>query len=173
VDQLTKKNLKKVIDDLFKSFDIGVLESNYFFGNLDKFITYKAFKDKEEVQYKGYFTSAFLRVLKTKFKMLIDRIRLGKQNYRIRYSCFTSDFWTVYSSEFFNPKWYKKMYLNKDFTDAECCLHYVFVGWRKGFNPSLIFNANLYLLTNDDVKQAGLNPLVHYLQYGVKENREI
>lgn len=173
VDKSTKKNLKKVIDELFLSFDIGSLDASYFFGDLDKFITYKAFKESEDSQYKVISSSVFLRRVKTKLKMSIDRIKLGKQNYRIQYSCYTSDFWTVYSSKFFNPKWYKETYLNKDFTDEECCLHYVFVGWRKGFNPSSLFNANLYLLTNEDVKQAGLNPLVHYLKYGVKESREI
>jgi GT2 family glycosyltransferase len=51
--------------------------------------------------------------------------------------------------------------------------HFLQVGWKIGLNPSLKFNTNAYLEMYQDVLEAELNPLVHYLKYGKKEKRKI
>lgn len=40
-------------------------------------------------------------------------------------------------------------------------------------NPSPAFNAAQYLLDYPDVAESGVNPLVHYLRYGKKEERKV
>ena len=49
--------------------------------------------------------------------------------------------------------------------------HYLEVGWRSGYDPSPVFSTSGYLLVNPDVKEAGINPLVHYLACGRHEGR--
>jgi len=49
--------------------------------------------------------------------------------------------------------------------------HFVTSGWKRGHSPSAGFDTPYYLLKNDDVRVAGLNPLFHYLEYGQAERR--
>lgn len=49
--------------------------------------------------------------------------------------------------------------------------HYLTTGWRAGHDPSERFSTELYLEENDDVDEADVNPLVHYLRYGREEGR--
>lgn len=49
--------------------------------------------------------------------------------------------------------------------------HYLSIGWLQNLNPCPWFNTKAYLSANKDVKNAGTNPFVHYLTYGLKENR--
>ena len=45
--------------------------------------------------------------------------------------------------------------------------HYHQLGWREGRDPSANFDTTLYLLRNPDVAAAGVDPLEHYLAFGV------
>lgn len=49
---------------------------------------------------------------------------------------------------------------------APAPVHYARKAWRKGKNPSRRFSVNLYLQMYEEVKQAGIEPLRHYLQVG-------
>ena len=49
----------------------------------------------------------------------------------------------------------------------------MFYGGPEGRSPNKVFNTKYYLEQNPDVKSAGMNPLVHYLEYGKKEGRRI
>ena len=49
--------------------------------------------------------------------------------------------------------------------------HYLKVGWKKGKNPSKMFSTSEYFNYNPDVEEAGINPLLHYVQYGHAQNR--
>jgi hypothetical protein len=50
--------------------------------------------------------------------------------------------------------------------------HYCALGWRgEKCNPNELFDTAWYLSINDDVKEAGVNPLYHYIQAGEAENR--
>jgi hypothetical protein len=55
--------------------------------------------------------------------------------------------------------------------NADLATHYMTEGWRQGRNPSAWFDTERYLAANSDVAAAGVNPLVHYLQYGRAEGR--
>ena len=74
----------------------------------------------------------------------------------------------IRNSTLFDAQWYQKTYAIKD---ADLAAHYLFIGWKKGYNPSPLFDGNLYLSFYDDVYQAEMNPLWHYEQYGKKKKR--
>ena len=52
-------------------------------------------------------------------------------------------------------------------------IHYMQIGWKRGYNPSDKFDTNQYLEDNPDVARSGINPLEHYVLYGKKEGRKI
>lgn len=49
--------------------------------------------------------------------------------------------------------------------------HYLDSGWRHGLNPSALFNTSYYLETNPEVAAAGINPFLHWVNYGRHEKR--
>lgn len=69
----------------------------------------------------------------------------------------------------FDEKFYKTQY-NSTYS-GNPLEHYLFEGYKKGFCPSLNFNSFKYLNQYTDVKESGLNPLVHYVLYGIKEGK--
>lgn len=169
-----QQKMQQIIQKLFDYFDLNnlALDLNYFAGNLDKFVTFVTFSNHK---YSGKRLSKHdvkIRVLKLKYNLFIKKKSLNKIQYKQYCSCLTDDFWILYCSELFDPNWYKTTFLNDSCSDLDSCLHYLFVGWRKGFNPSVGFDGNYYLLNNVDVKRAGVNPLVHYLRFGQNEKRE-
>ena len=46
-------------------------------------------------------------------------------------------------------------------------------GWREGRDPSPVFDTSAYLAANPDIAAAGLDPLDHYLRFGVYEGRSL
>jgi hypothetical protein len=50
--------------------------------------------------------------------------------------------------------------------------HYLFIGFRRGFDPSALFDTKYYLETHPDVVAAQVNPLMHYLACGRAERRD-
>ena len=81
-----------------------------------------------------------------------------------------SDYDYIRKSKFFNKKWYLRHYPSIQGNPIEYYLNY---GWKKGHNPSKYFNTNEYLELNSDIKQAHINPLLHYIKYGKREGRII
>lgn len=51
--------------------------------------------------------------------------------------------------------------------------HYMEWGWSEGRNPTAWMDIYGYLDDNPDVAAAQMNPLLHYLSYGIHEGREI
>jgi hypothetical protein len=47
----------------------------------------------------------------------------------------------------------------------------LYYGFNEG-NPSEKFDSSLYLGHNPDVRISGMNPLLHYIRLGQKENRQ-
>jgi capsular polysaccharide biosynthesis protein len=56
---------------------------------------------------------------------------------------------------------------------AELLDHYDRHGWREGLDPSPLFSTVRYLKANPDVADAGVNPLMHYIQYGHSDGRPL
>ncbi len=77
-----------------------------------------------------------------------------------------------------HPYFLNDWYLGQD-TDLAATLtvspleHYLDRGWREGRAPNPLFNPQAYLERYPDVGEAGIEPLTHYLMYGLNEKREI
>ncbi len=84
-----------------------------------------------------------------------------------------ADYQTIVSSKYFDAKWYRTTYLPKEKDPTDFAQHYLSIGWRKGNDPSPLFSTTKYLANNPDVKKAGMNPLLHYIRFGIKEGRKI
>lgn len=82
---------------------------------------------------------------------------------------FEEQYTTIESSNLFNKKWYISKYLKSSNEDP--IKHYLNEGCEKNFNPSPEFDTKWYLDRYTDVKNARMNPLIHYILYGRKENR--
>ncbi|WP_417692152.1 FkbM family methyltransferase [Roseibium sp.] len=50
-------------------------------------------------------------------------------------------------------------------------VHYLLTGWKRGLDPSSAFSTNGYLALHADVRDAGLVPLLHFLERGEEEGR--
>lgn len=82
----------------------------------------------------------------------------------------------ISNSSFFDSNWYQNELVKRGI----CCqdkrrdqlfCHYLEIGWKKGINPSCQFDGERYLKDYPDIKEAGINPLIHYELYGKKEGR--
>ena len=72
----------------------------------------------------------------------------------------------------FDGAWYRACFA--DGTAPQDPLeHYLSVGWREGRDPTQWFSGRHYLARNPDVVAAGVNPFLHYLTQGRKENRPL
>ncbi|MYZ48605.1 glycosyltransferase family 4 protein [Propylenella binzhouense] len=54
---------------------------------------------------------------------------------------------------------------------ADAWLHFLQDGWRKGLDPCAGFSTGRYLAGHPDVRRARINPLLHYILYGLAEGR--
>ena len=54
---------------------------------------------------------------------------------------------------------------------GDLILHYCTKGWKQGLDPSELFETNSYLSKYPDVKEEGSNPMRHFFQFGIHENR--
>ena len=74
----------------------------------------------------------------------------------------------------FDAKWYVRRYLKDERkSDVEPLSHYLAEGASKRYWPSAMFDPAAYLDLHVDVKEAGVDPLAHYVQYGKKEGRPV
>lgn len=78
----------------------------------------------------------------------------------------------IESSILFDKFYYLKQY-GDCLGDLDPVIHYLFVGWKNGYNPSIHFNNDAYLSNYTDVWYSNMNPLIHYELYGKKEGRKI
>ncbi|MBQ0033269.1 MAG: glycosyltransferase, partial [bacterium] len=79
----------------------------------------------------------------------------------------------VRHSPLFDANWYFAQYPEVVRSGRDPADHYCFVGWKKGFLPSLLFDGNAYLAANPDVRLAKRNPLVHYVLIGFSQQRPL
>lgn len=74
----------------------------------------------------------------------------------------------------FDLEWYRMRADLPKTADADQVFeHFLETGWKEGLDPAPMFSTNGYLGRNPDVKEAGLNPLWHYLVYGRHERRKM
>lgn len=73
----------------------------------------------------------------------------------------------IEKSALFDKEYYKSNYGIED----KHVEHYIKEGSKLGYNPSKEFNTDFYLKTYVDVLKSNMNPLFHYILYGIFENR--
>ncbi|WP_213684846.1 glycosyltransferase [Roseicyclus sp.] len=69
---------------------------------------------------------------------------------------------------FFDAEFYAAQYPDMRGNAHDLALHYHKHGWREGRNPAADFETAYYLQTNPELADAGVNPLLHYAQIGVR-----
>lgn len=72
---------------------------------------------------------------------------------------------------FFDTKFYRKKYLNNNDT-INPLYHYLSSTSTFGYKLSDNFDGQYYLNKYPDVLKSGMNPLIHYMQYGILEGRK-
>lgn len=80
----------------------------------------------------------------------------------------------IEASQWFDAKWYLAQYpdiASDTKMSANPARHYLLMGGFEGRNPGPGFDSAYYLQHNPDVVESGINPLVHYLKFGEKEQR--
>lgn len=75
-------------------------------------------------------------------------------------------------SEFFDSEFYAYEHDLNFEDDVAAARHYLAKGWRLGLSPSRLFDLNYYLQHYADVREAGDEPLIHFLKHGRKEGRK-
>jgi N-acetylglucosaminyl-diphospho-decaprenol L-rhamnosyltransferase len=74
---------------------------------------------------------------------------------------------------FFNPDFYCRQLPDCSNADDQLLFkHYLTVGWLEGLDPCSQFSTCDYLNLNPDVQASGMQPLLHYLIYGINEKRQ-
>ncbi|MBR2273454.1 MAG: hypothetical protein IJ864_01275 [Alphaproteobacteria bacterium] len=79
----------------------------------------------------------------------------------------------IQQSVYFDEKYYRSQFPEQRFADISSAEHYLTQGWHDNKNPSPYFSTAGYLEENPDVKDIGMNPLLHYEISGRKEGRAV
>jgi FMN phosphatase YigB (HAD superfamily) len=78
----------------------------------------------------------------------------------------------IEASGYVDGDWYRSQYPAATADPADSpVLEYLTEGYRHGRNPGPLFDGNRYLAENPDVRQAGVNPLLHFLGSPTSEGR--
>ncbi len=72
----------------------------------------------------------------------------------------------LFDSKFYQTNW------GKPIKDMSLLEHFLTIGWKEKVSPTPHFDFEYYLENNSDIREAKMNPLLHYLQYGENENRK-
>lgn len=71
----------------------------------------------------------------------------------------------------FDTRHYSFVARRRIWTHFGVAWHYVTRGHRRGLDPNPFFDSDWYLWSNPDVSQSGINPLFHFLRWGVSQKR--
>lgn len=75
----------------------------------------------------------------------------------------------------FDPDHYKSQLNEEDAGNlnsiGDIIHHYCDSGFSLGIDPSHLFETNNYFSKYPDIKESGLNPMVHFFKFGIHENR--
>jgi len=71
----------------------------------------------------------------------------------------------------FDPVWYLER--NPDVAGVNPLLHFMNSGWKEGRDPSPEFSVSAYLARHADVADAGMNPLEHFIRYGLADGHAV
>ena len=54
---------------------------------------------------------------------------------------------------------------------GNCLEHYCTKGWKSGIDPSSLFDTSNYFSKYPDIKERGINPMVHFFKFGLQEGQ--
>lgn len=74
----------------------------------------------------------------------------------------------IAGSGMFDEEFYR---LNYPEVQTDALEYFIRNGWRAGHHPCSNFDTEGYLREYDDVRESGINPLIHYLRHGKQEGR--
>jgi hypothetical protein len=77
------------------------------------------------------------------------------------------------ASHFFDQGFYEEQNRDLDLSHIDAFSHYLLTGWKEFRNPGPEFCVREYLLRNPDVEAADAEPLIHYANLGVRQNRSL
>jgi glycosyltransferase involved in cell wall biosynthesis len=80
------------------------------------------------------------------------------------------DYFLVKKSGLFDEDYYCLQYPDVRRADLDPLWHFVISGWRENRNPNPNFNCGLYLSLNPDATTNRINPLIHFIKFGNKED---
>ena len=78
---------------------------------------------------------------------------------------------TIASSDLFDARWYRSTQVSGAAALMDPVWHYLDHGAKAGLDPSPRFDTSHYVHAHHDVRHSGLNPLFHYLEYGIEDRR--
>lgn len=79
---------------------------------------------------------------------------------------------TIVASELFDRGWYRRYQMRGLTKLTNPLWHFLAVGRKYQLDPSPLFDTEHYISSNPDVRDSNLNPLFHYLEYGIGERRQ-
>lgn len=71
----------------------------------------------------------------------------------------------------FDADFYRQKIGRDEISNEEALRHYLTTGWLDGVDPSKDFSTRGYLEIYPEIKAAGVNPLTHYVNHGIREGR--
>lgn len=71
----------------------------------------------------------------------------------------------------FSAAFYRSQLLDGGCGIEDVLAHYLSIGWLTCLDPSAGFSTIGYLASHPEVRACGLNPLIHFLNYGLAEGR--
>lgn len=77
----------------------------------------------------------------------------------------------IRTSGLFDADWYVRTYTETQGAGADPILYWLETGWHLGHDPHPDFSVSRYLDENADVASAGINPLLHFIEFGRVEGR--
>lgn len=106
---------------------------------------------------------------------LVHSLRCGAARWREAFAGgrHREDARLIQGCDFFDPVYYCTQLDGSELRPSAAAAHYVDRGWLDGLDPGPRFSAHDYLERNRDVRDAGVNPLVHYVRFGKDEGRGI
>ena len=120
-----------------------------------------------------YYLVFFIPFISKKIKSRNILLKQTIKKYKRKKSQFSKNLKILKNSKFFDADWYVSSYENSNEPILDPFIHYLEIGWIKGYFPSPLFDGNQYLNDNIDVSSSNINPLVHYELFGKKEGRMI
>ena len=79
---------------------------------------------------------------------------------------------TIAGSELFDKRWYRRHQMRGVSKLSDPLWHFLALGRKHELDPSPMFDTEHYISSHPDVRDSNLNPLFHYLEYGIGERRQ-